>query len=173
VAPRSRVESRRLLSASPRLSGSKFRGACPAETVKTVVAQLRGGGRHARMAGCANPTDHSRDCREPRTTKCPRGIGRRTPARQPGAARRHPSRRRDRFGQWRIRWETRALASRIASMAPGTSVRLGVIRDGREETVTLTGPPIVLSWLSLPHDAGQFLVATRWRYSRIFWTLQI
>jgi serine protease Do len=34
--------------------------------------------------------------------------------------------------------DARNLARRIGSMAPGTSVKLGVIRSGREETVTLT-----------------------------------
>jgi serine protease Do len=33
--------------------------------------------------------------------------------------------------------DARALARRISSLAPGTSVRLGVIRDGREDGVTL------------------------------------
>jgi serine protease Do len=33
--------------------------------------------------------------------------------------------------------DARALARRIGSLAPGTSVRLGVIRNGREDTVTL------------------------------------
>ena len=34
--------------------------------------------------------------------------------------------------------DARSLASRIASTAPGTPVKLGVIRDGREDTITLT-----------------------------------
>jgi serine protease Do len=34
--------------------------------------------------------------------------------------------------------EARSLAQRIGSMMPGTSVRLGVIRNGQESTVSLT-----------------------------------
>jgi len=111
----------------------------PADTVKTVVAQLRGGGTVTRgwLGVQIQPVTPEiadslglRDARGALVAEPQQG----SPAQRAGI----------RAGDVIVSVngesvdDTRSLASRIASMAPGTSVRLGVIRDGREDTFTLT-----------------------------------
>jgi hypothetical protein len=44
--------------------------------------------------------------------------------------------------------DSRMLARKIGSMAPATSVKLGVLHKGSEKTV-LWGTPVMANWISL------------------------
>jgi serine protease Do len=113
--------------------------AIPAETVKTVVSQLRGGGAVARAWLGVQI--------QPVTAEIAEGLGMRdtrgalvaeaqadSPAQRAGV----------RPGDVIVAIngealnDARSLAQRIGAMAPGTSVQLGVLRNGREEIITVT-----------------------------------
>jgi serine protease Do len=115
--------------------------AIPADTVKTTVAQLRGGRSVASARGWLGVQI------QPVTAEIADSLGMRdargalvadvqagSPAQRAGV----------RAGDVIVAVngealnEARSLAQRIGAMAPGTSVRLGVIRNGREESVAVT-----------------------------------
>ena len=71
----------------------------PADTAKMVVAQLRKGPRHPRLARRADPAGHRRHRRQPRHEEGRGRDGRRAAERQPGGQGRHQVRRRHHRGQ--------------------------------------------------------------------------
>jgi serine protease Do len=125
--------------------------AIPADTVKTVVAQLSGGGSVARgWIGVQI---------QPLTAEIADSLGMRN-ARgalvahvQPGSP---AQRARIKAGDIIVSVngesldDARSLALRIGSMAPGTSVRLAVIRNGKEETL-----PLMVGELPSEHQANR------------------
>jgi serine protease Do len=111
----------------------------PVETVKTVVSQLRGGGMVARgwlgvqIQRVTAEIAESLGMRDARGALVAEAQGG-SPAQRAGI----------RPGDVIVSLngepvdDARSLALRVGSMKPGTSVRLGVIRNGREDTLTLT-----------------------------------
>ncbi len=113
--------------------------AIPAETVKTVVAQLKDHGAVTRGWIGVQIQPVTADIADSLGLKQPRGAlvaepqaG--SPANKAGI----------RSGDVIVSVDgaavddARTLARRIGSLPPGTTVKLGIIRDGREQTVTLT-----------------------------------
>jgi serine protease Do len=113
--------------------------AIPADTVKTVVGQLKTGGTVARGWIGVQIQPVAADIAENLGIRNPRGalvadVQPNSPALRAGI----------KAGDVIVSVngesldDARSLAMRIASMAPGTSVRLGVSRHGQEENLTLT-----------------------------------
>ena len=109
--------------------------AIPADTVKIGRRPAQGQGqRHPRLDRRADPAGHRRHRRQPRPEERRGRAGRRAAGRQPGRQGRHRGRRRHHRGQRQAgQGCARSRAHRSARMAPGTSVKLDRLAQGRGE----------------------------------------
>jgi serine protease Do len=111
----------------------------PAETVKTVIAQLKAHGAVTRGWIGVQIQPVTSEIADGLNLKKPQGALVAEP--QPGS----PAQKAGiRAGDVIVSvndelvTDSRNLARRISALAPGTSVKLGIIRDGREDSLTLT-----------------------------------
>ena len=108
--------------------------AIPAETVKSVVAQLKDKGAVTRgwIGVQIQPvTPEIADSLGLKTAE--RRAGGRAAEGRPGGQGRHRGRRRHRRGRRQAGADARDLARKIGGMAPGAAVKLGIIRKGERE----------------------------------------
>ena len=112
----------------------------PAETVKTVVAQLKDKGYVERGWIGVKVQPVTEGIADSLGMKNAEGaIVAEAQSDAPGGQGRHPERRRDHRGQRRRRSRIPAISPRrSARCAPGASVKLNVRRKGEEKTVTVT-----------------------------------
>ena len=113
--------------------------AIPAETVKMVVGQLREKGSVTRgWLGVADPVRHTRYRRQHGTEEGGRRPGCGAATRQPRDQGRHHGRRRCRQHRRHAGQGCARAGTQGAAMAPGSEIKLGIIRKGAEQTVTVT-----------------------------------